>query len=377
MLPPKVVRRLVLAPALIVLALALLALSPLLALLALLFGMAGLSRAGQMRNLRLVSFAVVWLTAEIVTLFMLLGLWIVSGFGGRIHAEPYQGRHYAIMRRFLDALYRGAERCYGLRVEVAEPELTAEEQAARLARPVIVLSRHAGPGDSFLLVHQLLSVYRRRPRVVMKAALQLDPSVDVVGNRLPNVFVSHRKTGDSVFTDQIRRLASGLATDGALVIFPEGGNWTPGRWRRGIRRLEHAGRGDLAARAKAMPNLLPPRAGGALAAIAACPGADVIFVAHAGLDTIVTVRDVWRRFPVGQVIRARWWRVRCDQVPRSAGREAQVRWLYDWWQRIDRWITENRPSGADVPAALPLPGGVPASPASPASPGAPAGPAAT
>jgi hypothetical protein len=39
-----------------------------------------------------------------------------------------------------------------------------------------VLSRHAGPGDSFLLVHQLLSVYQRRPRVVMKATLQLDPS---------------------------------------------------------------------------------------------------------------------------------------------------------------------------------------------------------
>jgi hypothetical protein len=47
---------------------------------------------------------------------------------------------------------------FGLEVAVDEPELTAEEQAARLARPVIVLSRHAGPGDSFLLVHQLLSV---------------------------------------------------------------------------------------------------------------------------------------------------------------------------------------------------------------------------
>ena len=52
-----------------------------------------------------------------------------------------------------------------------------------------MLSRHAGPGDSFLLVRQLLSVYRRRPRVVMKATLQLDPGVDVVANRVPNVFI--------------------------------------------------------------------------------------------------------------------------------------------------------------------------------------------
>ena len=58
-----------------------------------------------------------------------------------------------------------------------------------------MLSRHAGPGDSFLLVHQLLSVYGRRPRVVMKAALQFDPSLDVLGNRLPNVFVRHAGPG--------------------------------------------------------------------------------------------------------------------------------------------------------------------------------------
>jgi hypothetical protein len=54
---------------------------------------------------------------------------------------------------------------------------------------VIVLSRHAGPGDSFLLVHHLLSRYQRKPRIVMKAALQFDPGLDVVINRLPNAFV--------------------------------------------------------------------------------------------------------------------------------------------------------------------------------------------
>ena len=35
-----------------------------------------------------------------------------------------------------------------------------------------------------------------------------------------------------------------------------------------------------------------PRPGGALAAVSACPEADVIFVAHAGLDNIITVSDV-------------------------------------------------------------------------------------
>jgi 1-acyl-sn-glycerol-3-phosphate acyltransferase len=354
MLPPRLIRRLVLAPLVIVIAVAFGVLSPFLSLLALVFGLLARPRAGQMRSLRLVGFALVWLVAETVVLFMLAGLWVVSGFGGRLRTAPYQSRHYAVMRWFLDVMYRGAERTYGLRVEVDEPELTAAEAAARLARPVIVLSRHAGPGDSFLLVHQLLSVYQRRPRVVMKAALQLDPSVDIVGNRLPNVWVKSRQTGERIFTEQIERLARGLDEHGALVIFPEGGNWTPGRWRRGIRRLEHLGRPDLAERARDMPNLLPPRPGGALAAIAACPDTDVIFVAHAGLDNIVTVGDVWGKFPIDQVIRARWWRVPFDQVPRTAEHEAQVQWLYGWWERIDSWITENRPGGV-MPTVAPRP----------------------
>jgi 1-acyl-sn-glycerol-3-phosphate acyltransferase len=309
-----------------------------------------------MRSLRLTGFALVWFVAETVALVALAGLWVVSGFGGRMRTEPYQSRHYAVMRRFLDTMYEGAEKTYGLRVEVDEPDLTGDELAARLTRPIIVLSRHAGPGDSFLLVHQLLSVYRRRPRVVMKAALQLDPSVDIVGNRLPNVWIKSRQVGEHIFTEQIARLARGLDARGALVIFPEGGNWTPGRWRRGVRRLEHVGRTDLAERARDMPNLLPPRPGGAIAAIAACPDADVIFVAHAGLDNIVTVGDVWGKFPIDQVIRARWWRVPPDQVPRAADHEEQVRWLYDWWERIDAWITENRPGDVVMPAAAPVSG---------------------
>ncbi len=351
MLPPRLVRRLVLAPLAIVIAVALAVLFPLLAVATWTFGLVGRSRPGRHRALRLLFFALVWLFADTAAVFMGLGLWIASGFGGRLRTEPYQTRHYAVMRWFLDRVYSAATRAFGLRIEIEEPELTATELAARLARPIIVLSRHAGPGDSLLLVHHLLSVYGRRPRVVMKASMQLDPGVDVVANRLPNVFIHHAKTGERLFVEQIHRLAAGLDAAGALVIFPEGGNWTPNRWQRGIARLEHLGRRDLAARAREMPNLLAPRSGGAFTAITACPAADVIFVAHAGLDQMVTVADVWRKLSVGQTIRAKWWRVPVEEVPRDADHEAQVLWLYDWWQRIDAWISANRPDSGE-PLAL-------------------------
>ena len=75
----------------------------------------------------------------------------------------------------------------------------------------------------------------------------------------------------------------------------------------------------------------------------------MIFVAHAGLDNIITLGDLWKRFPIDQVVRARWWRVPYDQVPRDAAHEAQVQWLYSWWEQIDAWITENKPALAAEP----------------------------
>jgi hypothetical protein len=347
MIPPRVLRRLVLAPLVVVIAAALMALAPPLALLSAMDTLIRRRRwhgprrmrPRRMRVLRLVSFALVWFLGETAALAVLLCLWIVSGFGGRLDTEPYRARHYAVMRWLLELIYRAARHICGLVVEVTGPD----DASGLAGRPLIVLSRHAGPGDSLLVVHHLLTVCGRRPRVVMKAALQLDPSLDVVANRLPNAFVPRRHGTRYHSTDQIRRLAAGLDQQGALVLFPEGGNWTPQRWRRAIARLRRLGSSQLAERAAAMSRVLPPRPGGAFAAIAACPAADVVFVAHTGLDTLVSVRDVWRTLSAGMAVRARWWRVPAAEVPRAASREAQVAWLYDWWQRINTWITaENK-----------------------------------
>jgi 1-acyl-sn-glycerol-3-phosphate acyltransferase len=338
MLPPRIVRRLVLVPLLLVVTGAVIVTLPLLLLVA---AVASPLLPGRWRALRLLVFALVWLTLESATLFACLGLWVASGFGGRLRLATYQERHYAVMRWFLATVYAAATRAFRLTVEIDEPELTPEEAAARLTRPVIVLSRHAGPGDSFLLVHHLLSRYRRRPRIVMKAALQLDPGLDVVVNRLPHAFVPPRRGRGGGIIQEIERLASDLGPTGALVIFPEGGNFTPRRRLRAIERLELRELREQAARARAMEYLLAPRSGGALAAIRAAPTADVIFVAHTGLDDLVTVGDIWRSLPMEKTLKAGWWRVVAADVPR--GREEQVRWLYDWWERIDAWIGRNRP----------------------------------
>lgn len=338
MLPPRIVRRVVFAPLVIVITVALMVTLPLLLLTA---ALVTPSRPGRRRLLRLMWVGLAWLALQSAALFASFGLWVASGFGARLRTEPHQQRHYALMRWFLATLYGVVIRVFRLTVETEEPPATPEEMAARLTRPVIVLSRHAGPGDSFMLLHNLLSRYHRRPRIVMKGALQFDPSLDVVINRLPHAFVWPGRGPGNGVTDEIRRLAADLGPTDALVIFPEGGNFTPGRRERAIKRLEESRQLEAAASARRMSNLLAPRTGGALAAIEAAPTADVIFVAHTGLDDLITVRDVWRSLPMDQTLRSQWWRVTAAEIPRD--RDGQVRWLYAWWERIDQWIEENRP----------------------------------
>jgi 1-acyl-sn-glycerol-3-phosphate acyltransferase len=141
--------------------------------------------------------------------------------------------------------------------------------------------------------------------------------------------------------EEIADLARHLDDNDAFVIFPEGGNFTQERRRRAIGRLRDQGLAEMAGRAEAMKHVLPPRPGGVLAALDAAPGTDVLLVAHTGLDHVVTAADVWRVLPMDKELLMGWWRVPAADIP--AGRDARIRWLYDWWLDVDRWVEEHRP----------------------------------
>jgi 1-acyl-sn-glycerol-3-phosphate acyltransferase len=161
-----------------------------------------------------------------------------------------------------------------------------------------------------------------------------------VMNRIPARFVSPSKGGKN-FEAQIAELASDLDGNDAFVIFPEGGNFTPQRRQRGIDRLRKLGLERMARRAERMTHVLAPRPGGLLAALDAAPDADVVLVAHTGLDHMLTVGDVWRELPMDKVIVMRWWQVPSDEIP--VDRDARIEWLFGWWERIDDWISEHQP----------------------------------
>lgn len=340
-LPPRVLRRVVLAPAVIAATALLLAVTPFV-VLALAFSVRFLP--GRWRVLRLVWFVIVYLVRESISLFALGVLWVLSGFGWRLSSERFVLAHVTLIGWYLRGLVRTAKRVLGLELTTeGVPELDADAEG--VPTPVLVFSRHAGAGDSVILVHLLVNLYHRRPHIVLKEMLQLAPCIDVVLNRLPNRFIGPHGSSDVV--GSIRSLATELERDGALILFPEGGNFTEGRRRRAIDRLVEAGLDDAVARAEELTYVLPPRPGGALAAIDAAPDANVLFVAHTGLEQLSSLADLWRGLPMDRDVKLTWWTVRRDEVPEE--HDERVVWLYEWWEVIDTWIEEHH--AADRPAA--------------------------
>lgn len=335
MLPPTVVRRLVLAPLVVVAALA--AVSALPVWLVLLAAASPLLPGARWRPLRVGWLALVHLVLEAAILLALLALWVASGFGWAIRRPRFERAHYDIVRFYLSVLFREARRVLGVRVQVEGPAPSSYHD-----RPLLVFSRHAGPGDSFLLVHALVSWYDREPRIVLKRTLQWDPAVDVVLGRLPNRFIRPHPDDGAAVERQIEELATNLDHDDAFVIFPEGGNFTRRRQARAIARLRAKGLLDAAERAERLRHVLPLRPGGVLAALRAAPEADVVWVAHTGTDHLMSVADVWRSLPLDQTIRMRWWQVAAQDVPTTE--DARLEWVQQWWVRIDDWIDEHRPA---------------------------------
>jgi len=299
---------------------------------------------GRLRPLRVLLFALVYLALETVLLMVLGVLWLAAGFGRRIDSPLMRSMHYRLAAWFLRVLMETARHAFNLRVEVQGRE---PQPGTRV--PQVVLARHAGPGDSFLLIHELLNVQARRPCIVLKDALQWDPCVDIALNRLPTRFIPTSTGAGSGVVDSIADLAAGMGLDDALVIFPEGANFSEPRRLRSIAKLEELGRHAEAERARAMRHLLAPRAGGMLAALAGCPQADVVLVAHTGLEELSTVVDLWRGLPIDDEIKVRVWHVPAAQVPSDA--TEQVKFLQDWWQRIDAWIGDEQGALATARAA--------------------------
>jgi 1-acyl-sn-glycerol-3-phosphate acyltransferase len=292
---------------------------------------------------RLGSFLVVYLAAEIAALTGAFTNWIRCGPPSRRDARRYQELNFELIERLIARLYGAARRLFRLRVEVlADPRAVREAAPGTSPGPVIVLSRHAGPGDAFLLIYGLLAHARRRPLPVLKNTLALDPWIDVLFSRVPHCFIRPSPRAGDRAAGQISDLAAGMGQRDALVLFPEGGNFTAGRRLRAIGRLRRRGQPKRASQAAGLEHVLPPRPAGVLAAIRAAPHADVVFVGHTGLDHMDSAATIWNGIPLDRPLRVTWWRVPARSMP--ADQDGRTQWLFAQWAQIDDWIGSRRPA---------------------------------
>jgi 1-acyl-sn-glycerol-3-phosphate acyltransferase len=342
-MPPAVIRRPITVTVWLLLSVAVLVLSPLLLAAAAL--LSALTRRPQ--PLLATRLVIAYLGSELVVLLGAGGLWLVSGLGGAIGTPLFQRLHVRLLRWFVHRLARRVLTLLDLRVEVDLPPDAAA--ALRSDRPLLFFSRHAGPGDTLLLVDLLLCRYERTPSVVFKEALVIDPCVDLMGHRLPHAILDLDKADEA--EARIAEVAAGLRDRGVLVLFPEGGNFTPERRHRALRSLWRRGRRRELAAGREMTHMMPPHPAGALAALAANPQAGVLFSAHTGLGLAAFPRDMLREAPFHRTLTTRMWLVGPEERPTDP--EEQAKWLYDWWKRLDAWVESKGEESPVDPEASP------------------------
>lgn len=296
---------------------------PLLLLVALLVDVVrSVTRRTPFVAVRLVAFGAVYLLAETVGLVAAAWVWATS-----FDRDRLERRTYRVQGRWAGTLLRSVTGLFGLR-------WTVEGANAVTPGPILVLARHASIVDNLLPARYIARDGGIRLRYVLKRELLSDPALDVVGNRLPNAFIDRESPGA---LELISNLAGNLGRDDGLLIFPEGTRFTQAKLER-ARSILGRRSPRMAELAHGLRSVLPPRPGGVLAMLEAAR-ADVVILAHRGLEGFARIKDIWQGAMVGRAVDVRLWRVPYDHIPRD--RDDRVEWLFGIWHEIDRWVNER------------------------------------
>lgn len=302
---------------------------PLLLLLALLVDAFRRPRVA-LRSVAMVTF---YLSLELLGLAISAALWLWKLASG-MAAERWRGLHFRLEAWWGATLFRAVAWIFGLTVEV-------ESDDAELGRgPYLLLLRHSSMGDTLLASALVALPHRIRLRYVLKRELLWDPCLDVVGHRIPNVFVDRGAEDSASEIRSVGRLGEALDLRDGVLIYPEGTRFTESKRRRLVEKLRTRGDTELHEYASSLEQLLPPRTAGTLALLDAAPEADVVLCAHTGFEASGSVGEIWSGRLLGRTIRVRFERIAHTRIP--GDRSARVAWLRAEWKRIDAWVAAHR-----------------------------------
>ena len=297
------------------------------------------------------------ITVPLVTVLMIgvLVVWpfllVIGGVAGLIGRSSLPVRTLGVIElRALWQLLRGGQDCDQFMRDLLERAYTVGRRTLNVGvlldsasptpeqipreEPMIVLSRHCGPGDTLLVAWLLGIHYRLQLRIVLKALLRCEPVLDLAGDLGCLCFLRHRHKHAR---KQIQDLAASLGSGQALLLFPEGGNFTWRRWRTAVIRLRSSGRLREARRAWRQSHTLPPRTGGTAAALSGAPSARVLVLTHTGFSPDGRAR-AWWRLPMNRRLLVRAALVPAAQLPPP---DQLGPWLQQTWSIIDDWVADH------------------------------------
>lgn len=274
--------------------------------------------------LRLLMFFWAYLATELVGLAAATGIYLISP--GNI--ERRQHLFFRLECWWGNAMFEWL--CLFLSLSTS---IEGDEQI--LPGPVLVFIRHASIIDTTLPVAFLSNAKGLRLRYVFKRELLVDPCLDIAGHASPNYFIDRGGSSHEELA-AIRKLAENLGEEGVL-LYPEGTRFTEEKKRIAMKRLAKT-HPDLVPVAESLRYCLPPKPGAVLTLLDATPDADVLIVAHRGLEGMAEVTDLLSGAVVGQKVHIRIWRVNAADIPRG---EARRRWLFDWWKRVDDFVSAS------------------------------------
>lgn len=262
--------------------------------------------------------------------------WIALRYRTR---DDFLRANYRLQYWWAGALMRIAKWLYRLQFDVTGTE-------ALDGKPGLMLPRHTSIADTIIPMVFYAEPFRVRLRYVLKRELLIDPCLDIVGNRLPNLFVDRSGQDSERARQGVAALVANLAPDEGVLIYPEGTRFSRARHQALMSRYADAP--AMLAQLARWPDLLPPRLGGTMALLAANPGRDLVFCAHTGFEGSshfsTLVNGAWR----GAEVRIHFWRVPFADVP--SDRDSQVAFIQAQWDRMQAWITAQGAARRDAPA---------------------------
>ena len=319
-------RRLVSIPLFLGLTVALTSLAPLLLLAAL-----AVTPLPQLRgSLPTLLFLLGYLWCETIGIMRAFTIWLRYR-----EPETFLEANYRLQCWWANALKVIAETVYRLRFEV--------QGADALKGPgAIMLPRHASIADTIIPMVYYAIPQGIRLRYVLKKELLIDPCLDIVGNRLPNLFVDRGGQDSERARRAVAELAQHLDPNEGVLIYPEGTRFSAEKQQ--ALRLRYRDSAEMQDQLDRWRDLLPPRLGGTLALLQANPGRDLLFCAHRGFEGSSHFSNLVNGSWMGARISIRFWRVPYGQVPKDAA--AQQAFLFSQWDRMQESLQALGNSGS-------------------------------